>query len=76
MDRYKDALRRMGGPKNIAVVAVFFLVFGGMYACKKGSIRAAVFPALLGLVAFVAVAFYAALRNPGAGPGDGEGRQE
>jgi len=60
MDPWQDPINKLG-KKNIIGATVFFLVFGCLYAVKKGSLAEALFPTLLGLVLFIGGALYLAM---------------
>ena len=66
MNLLQNAIRKLG-KKNILVVVLFFIVSGCLYALKKGSIRAALEPTLLGLGLFLLAALYLAVRSEDTG---------
>lgn len=63
----RDAIRKLG-VKNILVVVLFFVVSGCLYALKKGSVKAALEPTLLGLGVFILAAIYLVMRREEGGP--------
>jgi hypothetical protein len=62
MNSIQSAIHKLG-KKNIIIVVIFFIFFGILYAIRKGSLSAAIFPTVLGLLLFLIAAIYLVMRT-------------